>query len=136
MNNKKTNSNMKIYILNGYDLNPSEWQRYSVALVFKTREEAEAKIQQYANDAAFVLKSCLDGDRTQYTECLNKHNGHIARYTANVIYDMADKKQREAYMQTISSGWLSEEGYAWPSSIETHTRELRLIDLSIKEIEL
>lgn len=127
---------MKIYILKGHDLDPSEWQRYSVAHVFKTREEAEDKIQEYTNDAASVLQSCLDGDHTHYTECLNKRNGQIVRYTATVIYDMADKVQREAYMQTISSGWLSEEGYDWPSSIESHTRELRLIDLTIIEQEI
>lgn len=127
---------MKIYLISGIDFDPSEWRKHSVAQVFKTREEAEAKLQGYMRDARSIINSCFDGERTQYTEDLHSRNGHPIWYRVNLLCDMADERQREIYIDTISAGFISETQVKWSDAIGTHTKELRLIDISIKEIEL
>ncbi len=127
---------MKLYLINGSDFDPVEWAKFGVANVFKTPEEAEAKLEQYIADARSFLNSCFDGDHTQYSEHLHSRNGHPVRYTATIHCDMADKRQREIYIDTISAGFISEAQVKWSDAIDSHTKELRLVDITIKEIEL
>lgn len=127
---------MKLYLISGSDFDPVEWAKFGVAHVFKTREEAEAKLELYMADARSFLNSCFDGDHTQYMEQLNSRNGHPVRYTATIQCDMADKGQRGVYIDTISAGFISEYQVKWSNVIDTHTKELRLVDITIKEIEL
>lgn len=49
---------------------------------------------------------------------------------------MADKRQREIYIDTISAGFISEDRVNWSDAIDSHIKELRLVDITIKEIEL
>lgn len=127
---------MKLYLISGSDFDPVEWAKFGVGHVFKTREEAEAKFELYIADARSFLGSCFDGDHTQYSEQLNSRNGHPVRYTATIQCDMADKRQREIYIDTISAGFISEDQVKWSNVTDTHTKELRLVDITIKEIEL
>lgn len=127
---------MKLYLISGSDFDPVEWAKYGVAHVFKTREEAEAKLEQYIADARSFLNFCFDGDYMQYTEQLHSRNGHPTWYTARLQCDMADKRQREIYIDTISAGFISEDRVNWSNAIDSHIKELRLVDITIKEIEL
>lgn len=127
---------MTLYLISGIDFDPAEWKKYSVAKVCKTREEAETKLEQYIGDARSFLASCFDGDHTEYTEDLHSRNGHPVRYHVNLVCDMADKGQRGVYIDTISSGFITEEQVNWSPAIDSHIKELRLVDITIKEIQL
>lgn len=127
---------MTIYQLCGYDFDPVEWCKTGVAAVFKTREEAEAQLALYMEEARSILNSCFNGDHTQYVENLRSRNGHPRDYTASIICDMADKGQREVYIDTISGGFLSEEHINWPKAIDSHTKTLPIVQLTIKELTI
>lgn len=127
---------MNIYLISGYDYDPVEGCRNTVAHICKTREEVESKLAEYIKDIRSILDSCQDGDNTDYTECLYSRNGHTSYYSAKVICDMADPKQRQAYMDYISQGWLSADKYNWSEVIDSHVKELRLVSISIKEVEI
>lgn len=129
-------SAMTLYLINGTNFDPVEWCNYSVAKVCKTREEAEAKLELYIADARSFLASCFDGDHTEYTEDLNSRNGHPIRYRVNLICDMTDNGQRSVYIDTISAGFISEDMVAWDVQVYNRFKELRLVDITIKEIEL
>lgn len=127
---------MKLYLISGNDLDPVEWAKTGVAHVFKNREEAEAKLEQYIADARSFLNSCFDGDHTQYIEHLESRNGHPVNYVVVLQCDMEDKQQREIYIDTISAGFISEDMVAWDVQVYNRFKELRLVDITIKEIEL
>ncbi len=127
---------MKLYLISGSDFDPVEWAKFGVAHVFKTREEAEAKLELYMADARSFLNSCFDGDHTQYKEHLYSLNGHPERYTASILCNMTDKGQRGGYIDTISAGFISEDEVKWNTAVINQIKNLSLVDITIKEIEL
>lgn len=127
---------MKLLLLNGFDYDPCEMRKYAIAKVFKTWEEVETHLQGIIGDARSVLTSYLDGEKIQFTETLYRRNGNPVRYDCKLCFDMADPEHRKAYMDIISENWLSAEDYQWGEAINSYTRELTVVNLWVKEVEV
>lgn len=127
---------MTLLLLNGFDYDPCEMGRHATAKVFKTWRGVETHLQATIDDARSVLTSYLDGDKIQFTETLYRRNGNPVGYVCKLCLDMADPKHRKAYMDIISDNWLSAEDYQWSENINSHTRELTVVNLWVEEVEI
>ena len=127
---------MKLFLIKGFDYDMCEAAKCPVATVCKSREEVETKLQEYIDEARYVFNSYLDDEKVDYTETHYRHNGNSVCYIGKMCLDMANPVHRKAYIDIISENWLSAEDYQWSESINSHTRELTLISLSVKEVEV
>lgn len=138
--------NKKVYQVSGKSFDPTEYAFYPVARVFKTREEAESCFVQEADELHSFLALCREYDGTSDEYFVINRNGLPSSFTARIMFNMADPKQRASWLsfiQAVSSSnrafdhvELTEEMVAWSELIKNSENTITLTYITIKEIEL
>lgn len=127
---------MTIYVINGINYDPTEQHKYAVTHVFKSRAAAEEKLRAYQTEIRYIFKTIYEADKIQFVERHYNRNCHIEHYVAEIQLNMCNSRHREIYIKDISSGFLSESIINWSAAIDTHTKEIRLTDMTIKTVEI
>lgn len=130
---------MKIYVVHGYGCDPSESNIETYAIVCTSREDAEKQFNMIIEEQLMMAKSYTYCG-VQYVETLRKRNGKIHHYHLDMIYDLRNPAQKEAFLWStkVTGGNINNDEFH-PVIDNDDRPELRIIteaSVSIREQEI
>lgn len=88
---------MKIFVVEGYGLNPAESCLETYAIVCTSREDAEKRLETIVEEQVMVAKSEICNG-IQCTETIYKKNGNIDYYLIQQRFDLRKSEHRESFL--------------------------------------
>lgn len=88
---------MKIFVVEGYGLNPAESCIETYAIICKSREDAEKQLEMIIEEQVMIA----NGETSygvQYIETIRKRNGEIHHYLLEQLFDLRKPEHRESFL--------------------------------------
>lgn len=88
---------MKIFVVEGYGLNPAESCLETYAIICTSREDAEKQLEMIIEEQVMIAKSEICNG-IQCTETICKKNGNIDYYLIQQRFDLRKSEHRESFL--------------------------------------
>ena len=88
---------MKIFVVNGYGMNPAESCMETYAIVCKSREDAEKQLEMIIEEQVMVAKSEVSSG-IEFFEKVTKRNGEMTHYRLEQLFDLRKSEHRESFL--------------------------------------
>lgn len=131
---------MKIFVVNGYGVNPAESCIETYAIVCTSREDAEKQLEMIIEEQVMIAKSETSYG-IQYIETIRKRNGNIHYYLLQQLFDLRKPEHRESFLWStlVVGGNIKLDEFQPVFDEDSDRPELRIMSLasiSIREQEL